>query len=189
MNTQFTTCTSRVVPLLRDHIDTDQIIPARFLKVTDKAGLGEALFADWRQDPNFVLNLPEHRDASCLLVKENFGCGSSREHAPWALIAGGFRVVVARSFADIFKNNALKNGLLPVALNAEDHAAVVATVEASPQVEITVDLQRCVVAMQGRTMQFLIDTFSRHCLLQGIDQLEYLLQHEPAIAQYEASYG
>ena len=189
MRTEFTTCTSRVVPLLRDHIDTDQIIPARFLKGTDKSGLADALFADWRRTPDFVLNQPEYRDAACLLAGENFGCGSSREHAPWALVAGGFRVIVARSFADIFRNNALKNGLLPVALSAEDHTYLSTVVAAQPEVEVTVDLHQCLVVVQDRTLSFSVDPFSRDCLLRGIDQLGYLLQHEPAITQYEATHG
>ena len=189
MNTNFRTCTSRVVPLLRDHVDTDQIIPARFLKGTDKSGLADALFADWRRSPDFVLNQPEHRGAACLLAAENFGCGSSREHAPWALLAGGFRVVLARSFADIFRNNALKNGLLPVALSPDDHASVVAAVEAEPSVEVTVDLERCEVDLPDRSLRFSVDSFGRYCLLEGIDQLEYLLRHLPAIDRHEVSHG
>jgi 3-isopropylmalate/(R)-2-methylmalate dehydratase small subunit len=138
---------SKVVPLLADNVDTDQVIPARFLKVTDKTGLGEALFSDWRYHadgspkPEFVLNRPEMRGRQILLAGDNFGAGSSREHAPWALVGYGFRAVLSTSFADIFRNNSLKNGLLPIALPADAHASIVALVEADPDVELSVDLE------------------------------------------------
>ncbi|MGF1509381.1 MAG: 3-isopropylmalate dehydratase small subunit [Myxococcota bacterium] len=187
---RFARCTSNVVPLLLDHVDTDQIIPARFLKTTTKQGLGDALFADWRSDPSFVLNEPRHAKASFLLVGENFGCGSSREHAAWALAAWGFRVVFAKSFADIFCNNALKNGLLPVALSPDDHSTILRAVTTDPNLEIEVDLEKNTVILgQEKAIHFNVDAFGRHCLLQGLDQLEYILSHEPSIARYEASHG
>jgi 3-isopropylmalate/(R)-2-methylmalate dehydratase small subunit len=137
---KFTRCRSRVVPLLVDHVDTDQIIPARFLKTIERSGLGEHLFSDWKKDPSFVLNRPEHEGAEILLAGQNFGCGSSREHAPWALLARGFRAIIAGSFADIFKNNALKNGLLPVAPSSADYRRIVELVQREPKVELEVDL-------------------------------------------------
>ena len=186
MMAKFTRCSSTVVPLLSDHIDTDQIIPARFLTCTDKEGLADCLFADWRKDGGFILNRPEHRRSRILLAGENFGCGSSREHAPWALVAWGFRVVIATSFADIFRSNAIKNGLLPVALASADHRAVGAAIASNPSLVIDVDLERCHVAVDDRRFEFSVDSFGRHCLLEGIDQIDYLLGHTPAIERYEA---
>ncbi len=185
---KFTHCTSKVVPLLRDHIDTDQIIPARFLTCTDKEGLADAVFADWRKDAGFVLNQPQHQGAKILLAGDNFGCGSSREHAPWALVAWGFRVVLATSFADIFQSNAVKNGLLPVALSQQDHRAVVDAVRADSDLQLEVDLEHNHVALNERRYQFRIDPFGRHCLLEGIDPTDYLLAHSPAILRYEATH-
>lgn len=183
----FETLSSRVVPLLADDVDTDQIIPARFLKVTDRAGLAEGLFAEWRKDPNFVLYRPEARGAQILLAGKNFGCGSSREHAPWALLSGGYRCVIARSFADIFRENALKNGLLPVALDQESHAALRAAVEADPRARVRVDLRRQRVDHPAGSAEFVVDPFARRCLLDGLDPLEYLVSHEDAIRTFEAS--
>ena len=187
--------TSRLVPLLADNVDTDQIIPARFLKVTDKAGLGEGLFADWRYDadgrprPGFVLNRPEMAGRQVLLAGDNFGAGSSREHAPWALRAFGFRAVLATSFADIFRANALKNGLLPVELPADVHAGLVAAVEADPDAEVTVDLEAETLTLPGgRRVGFTVDPFARRMLLEGTDELGYLLGHAEAVAAYENAH-
>jgi 3-isopropylmalate/(R)-2-methylmalate dehydratase small subunit len=184
--------TTKTVVLAIDNIDTDQIIPARFLKTTSKTGLGEQLFNDWRYDANgapkadFILNRPEAKDAQVLVGGDNFGCGSSREHAPWALLQFGFRAVVSTSFADIFKQNSLKNGLLPIVVPALDHAALVA----SPGATVTVDLASQTLTMpDGRAMPFPIDAFSKHCLLEGVDELGYILQQEHAIAAHEELAG
>jgi len=167
--------TSRVVALLRDDIDTDQIIPARYLKVTDKAGLGEALFADWR-GPDFPLDRPEAKGCQILLAGRNFGCGSSREHAPWALVGAGFRAVVAPSFADIFRQNALKNGLIPVEISDEIRDGDT----------ITVDLASASVTLPTKvTKRFPIDPFAQKCLLSGQDELAYLLSMKDRIEAYE----
>lgn len=189
---KFTNLSSHLVPLVRDNIDTDQIIPARFLKVTDKQGLGEKLFSDWRYresgEPNldFPLNFPTSQGAQILLAGHNFGSGSSREHAPWALVAWGFRVVVALSFADIFENNALKNGLLPVRIDAKSHAALAATVQKQPASQVTIDLQAQRLTLpDGSHADFPLEPFSKHCLVEGIDELEYILAHEKQIAAYE----
>jgi 3-isopropylmalate/(R)-2-methylmalate dehydratase small subunit len=180
----FRTVVSKTVVLPNDNVDTDQIIPARFLTVTTKEGLGEKLFADWRNDPNFVLNRPESADAQILVAGENFGCGSSREHAPWALLGFGIRCVVSRSIADIFEGNALKNGLLPVEVDAETHRYLLD----HPGLVVTLDLEEQRLSLpDGREASFLIDGFARHCLLQGIDQLDFLLQQDDAIASYEAT--
>ncbi len=183
----------KVVPLLADNVDTDQIVPARFLKTTDKAGLGDALFSDWRYHADgspkagFVLNRPEMRGRQILLAGDNFGTGSSREHAPWALVAYGFRAVLSTSFADIFRSNALKNGLLPVELPAEAHARVAALVEADPDVELTVDLEARTVGLpDGGPVGFEVDPFSRQMLLDGTDELGFLLAQSEAVAAYEA---
>ena len=187
---------SRVIPLLVNNIDTDQIIPARFLKVTDKNGLAENLFADWRYAddgtalPDFVLNRPEHRGASILLAGDNFGCGSSREHAPWALVGFGIRAVISTSFADIFSSNALKNGLLPVRVNAEAHARLSRLIAGSPAALLTVDLAQQQVSLpDGSSCDFPIDPFSKTCLLNGIDELGYLLGLEKKITAYEHTHA
>ncbi len=185
-DTRFTDLTSRVVPLLLDDVDTDQIIPARFLKVTDRSGLAEGLFAAWRLEPDFVLNRPESAGAQILLAGRNFGCGSSREHAPWALVAHGFRCVIAESFGDIFFNNALKNGLLPVALPPGAHAALVTARQAKTDLAVHVDLRTCLVRFGDHEARFSVDAFARRCLLEGIDPLGYLLAQEEHIASYEA---
>ncbi len=194
---QFTTLTSRVVVLPVNDVDTDQIIPARFLKTTDKAGLGASLFADWRHQadgktprPEFPLNAPRAAGAKVLLAGGNFGCGSSREHAPWALIGFGFRAVVSTSFADIFRNNALKNGLLPVEVDAATHAALLEQLGRTPEAEVTVDLEAQTLKLpDGRTAGFPIDGFSRTCLLEGVDELGYILKFADRIADFERRTG
>jgi 3-isopropylmalate/(R)-2-methylmalate dehydratase small subunit len=174
-------------------IDTDQIIPARFLKVTDKAGLGANLFSDWRYNadgtpkPDFILNRPEAQGAQILLAGDNFGCGSSREHAPWALTGFGFRAVISTSFADIFRNNALKNGLLPIIVDAETHQMLFDLVEEVPNVELTVDLASQTLNFSGGSAAFPVDGFSKACLLNGVDELGYILGFDKQIAAYENS--
>ncbi len=188
----FKTLTSRIIPLPRNDIDTDQIIPARYLKVTDKAGLAEGLFSSWRYlpdgspDPNFPLNHPEYGGAQILVAGDNFGCGSSREHAPWALAGWGIRAVISTSFADIFRNNALKNGLLPVIVDEKIQKVLLELAEDNPSAQIEIDLaaQRLTIP-DGSTASFPIDPFSKTCLLEGVDQLGYLLKHEAQIAAYE----
>jgi 3-isopropylmalate/(R)-2-methylmalate dehydratase small subunit len=191
---QFTNFKSHAVAIPSNDIDTDQIIPARYLKVTDKAGLGAALFADWRYDPDgspkpdFVLNTPNARDARILLAGDNFGCGSSREHAPWALTGYGFRAVVSTSFADIFRNNALKNGLLPIVVDGDVHAELMNLVAQAPRAELAVDLERQTLTLPtGRAVPFPIDPFSKTCLLKGTDELGYLQSFEREIAAFEAA--
>ena len=190
MSEPFGSLRSRTVVLAADDVDTDQIIPARFLKGTTKDGLGKSLFADWRYDgegrprPDFVLNRPEARGARVLVAGRNFGCGSSREHAVWALHDFGFRAVVSTAFADIFRNNALKNGLLPVQLEAAAHAHLLA----EPGAEVEVDLAaRSLTLPDGTRAGFPIDAFARHCLLNGIDALDFLLSQQAAIADYEGA--
>jgi 3-isopropylmalate/(R)-2-methylmalate dehydratase small subunit len=186
----FTTVKARVAPLVRDDIDTDQIIPARFLKTTEKRGLGEHLFSDWRATPGFALTLPRHAGAQVLLAGANFGCGSSREHAPWALMDFGFRAVIATSFADIFRNNALGNGLLPVAVDPATHAKLRALIEADPAAEVAIDLAtRTLTLPDGTPAQFPVDAFAAQCLLRGTDKLGYLLGFADKIAEFEAAHG
>ena len=182
-----------MVPLPVDNIDTDQIIPARFLKTISKEGLDKQLFYDWRYDaegnpkPEFLLNQPEAKGAEILLAGDNFGCGSSREHAPWALTQFGFRAVISTSFADIFKGNSLKNSLLPIVVPREIHGELFRAVEADPQYTVTVDLAaQKLVLPDGRAVEFPVDAFSKHCLLEGVDELGYILKHEAEIAAYEA---
>jgi 3-isopropylmalate/(R)-2-methylmalate dehydratase small subunit len=189
---QFITLTSRAVPLPVNNVDTDQIIPARFLKATDKQGMGDHLFADWRYNadgspkPDFVLNKPEARGAQILLAGDNFGCGSSREHAPWALTGFGFRAVISTSFADIFRNNALKNGLLPIVVDEVMHRTLFEMLEEIPNAELTIDLASQTVALPtGQAVTFPMDGFSKTCLLKGTDELGYLLGFEEKIAAYE----
>lgn len=190
----FETLTSHVTLVLVDNIDTDQIIPAKYLKATTKSGLGDGLFSNWRYqadgtpNPAFALNQPENQGSRILLAGDNFGCGSSREHAPWALADYGFRAVISTSFADIFRNNSLKNGFLPVIVTPHDHRALVEYLHANPQAELTIDLDEQVVALpDGRALGFPIDDFSKTCLLKGVDQLGYLLNLEPEIARFEQS--
>jgi 3-isopropylmalate/(R)-2-methylmalate dehydratase small subunit len=183
---RFTQLTSRVVVLLDNDIDTDQIVPARYLKVTDKAGFGEALFADWRARPGFPIGAPESAGAQILLAGGNFGCGSSREHAPWALVAGGFRAVVSTSFADIFCGNALKNGLLPVVVSPDVHAQLALARAADPALEVTIDLEAQALSARGiPTTAFTIDGFARRCLLDGVDEVGFLLSYLPDIERHE----
>ena len=191
----FSSVTSAVVPMPRNDIDTDQIIPARFLKTVNRAGLGDQLFNDWRYladgspNPEFVLNRPEMAGRAILLAGDNFGCGSSREHAPWALTAWGIRAVISTSFADIFRNNALKNGLVPVALSSDGVARITSLLEADPAAVITVDLEAQEVRLPGAdALPFQVDPFARRMLLDGTDELGYLLSLEPAIAAYEAAH-
>lgn len=179
--------------ILGDNIDTDQIIPARFLKTITKEGLDAQLFCDWRYDaegrpkPEFILNQPRARNAGILLAGDNFGCGSSREHAPWALTQFGFRAVISTSFADIFKGNALKNALLPIVVPPEVHAALFAAVDDDEDYKVTVDLaSRKLILPDGGEVEFQVDNFARQCLLEGIDELGYILNQEEAIAAYEA---
>lgn len=188
----FTTLTSTVAPLPYNDVDTDQIIPASYLKVTSKDGLAQGLFARWRYisegrpDPDFPLNQDRYQDAQVLLAGDNFGCGSSREHAPWALLGYGFRAIVSTSFADIFRNNALKNGLLPVAVPAAAQQQLLEQVRANPRATVTIDLpQQTITLPHGQTATFPIDAFSKTCLLEGVDQLGYLLKQVPKIEKYE----
>jgi 3-isopropylmalate/(R)-2-methylmalate dehydratase small subunit len=187
--------TSTVVAVPNENIDTDQIIPARYLKTTNKQGLGDALFADWRFDaagnprPDFPLNKPEASGAQILLAGHNFGCGSSREHAPWALQGFGLKAVISTYFADIFRGNALKNGLLPIQVDADTHRQLLSLVHEDPAMQLTVDLEQQTVTLpDGRAVKFPIDGFARRCLLQGVDQLGYLVDLNPAIAGYEAEH-
>jgi 3-isopropylmalate/(R)-2-methylmalate dehydratase small subunit len=172
-------------------VDTDQIIPARFLKATDKAGMGDHLFADWRYQPDgspkpdFALNRPESRGAQILLAGDNFGCGSSREHAPWALTGYGFRAVISTSFADIFRNNALKNGLLPIVVDSQTHQMLLDLAEEAPRADLTVDLESQTVSFPGGSLSFPIDGFNKTCLLNGVDELGYILGFEKEIAAFE----
>src|SRR5512140_1309385 len=179
---------SPAVLLPANDIDTDQIIPARYLKTTDKLGLGANLFADWRYlpdgspRPDFVLNRPQSQGCEILVAGDNFGCGSSREHAPWALLGFGFRAVVATSFADIFRNNSLKNGLLPIQVSPQIHEALLAQLEADPEARLVVDLDEQVLVLpDGQAVGFPIDSFSRTCLLKGTDELGYLLDMDALI--------
>jgi 3-isopropylmalate/(R)-2-methylmalate dehydratase small subunit len=189
----FTNFESRVVPLAINNIDTDQIIPARFLKTTSKQGLDRQLFNDWRYDaqgtpkPDFILNQARGQNAQVLLAGDNFGCGSSREHAPWALTQFGFRAVISTSFADIFRQNSLKNSLLPIVVPADVHAELFAALDADPDATVKIDLAAQTLTLpSGRPVEFPVDGFSRHCLLEGVDELGYVLNHEANIAAFEA---
>ena len=189
---RITSFTSRVVLLPIANIDTDQIIPARFLTTTTKAGLGRALFADWRYDangaprPDFVLNRPESAGCAVLVAGPNIGCGSSREHAPWALVDYGFRAVVSTQIADIFRNNSLKNGLLPVVVDAATHQWLLA----NPGAEVVIDLESTTLRLpDGRAIRFPVESFARFCLLNGTDELGFLLQQRAAIEAYERTHA
>jgi 3-isopropylmalate/(R)-2-methylmalate dehydratase small subunit len=184
-----TTIKSRTVVLPVENVDTDQIIPARFLKATSKVGLGSKLFADWRfaadgqPKADFVLNQPAAAGATVLVAGDNFGCGSSREHAPWALVDYGFRAVISTSIADIFRNNSLKNGLVPIVVDGSVHAKLLA----APGAEVTVSVEDQTLTLpDGTRAKFPIDPFARYCLLNGVDELEFLLSQEDAIAAFEA---
>jgi 3-isopropylmalate/(R)-2-methylmalate dehydratase small subunit len=183
-----TAFSSRTVVLPGDNVDTDQIIPARFLKTTGKRGLGAKLFSDWRYgadgspNPDFVLNRPETQGAAVLIAGDNFGCGSSREHAPWALLDFGFRAVVSTSIADIFRSNSLKNGLLPIVVDADTHRKLVL----APGATVAVSLEDATLGLpDGSRVTFPIDPFARHCLRNGIDELGFLLGQDAAIAAFE----
>jgi 3-isopropylmalate/(R)-2-methylmalate dehydratase small subunit len=190
---KFVHFTSRLAPLPIDNIDTDQVIPARFLKTTSKIGLGDQLFCDWRYDaegkpnPDFILNTPQGKAAQVLLAGDNFGCGSSREHAPWALSQYGFRAVISTSFADIFRGNSLKNSLLPIVVPRDAHARLFEAVAQNPAATVTVNLvDQTVTLPDGSSVTFPIDEFAKYCMINGVDELGYILQQEPAIAAYEA---
>jgi 3-isopropylmalate/(R)-2-methylmalate dehydratase small subunit len=190
----FTTLTARVAPLPANDVDTDQIIPARFLKATNKVGMADNLFADWRYNPDgspkadFVLNQAQYKGAQILLAGDNFGCGSSREHAPWALTGYGFRAVISTSFADIFRNNALKNGLLPIIVDADTHKMLFDFIEEVPTAELKVDLESQTLTFPNGSVKFPIDPFSKTCLLNGVDELGYILGFEKEIAAFEAAH-
>jgi len=193
----FVSFTSRVIPLPAENVDTDQIVPARYLKITDKAGLADALFRDWRfeadgslKSPAFVLDRPEMAGRRILLAGDNFGCGSSREHAPWALVAWGIQAVITTSSADIFRINSLKNGLLPIVVDPERHRQLFELVARDPDVELTVDLGADVVHLPGdEDLPFAVDPFSKLMLLEGTDELGYLLGKAPAIDTWEAGHA
>lgn len=183
--------TGIVAPLDRPNVDTDQIIPKQFLKRIERTGFGEFLFYDWRYlpdgrpNPSFVLNEPRYQGASILVADKNFGCGSSREHAPWALAEFGFRAIIAPSFADIFANNCFKNGMLPIALPV---AEFMKRAQETEGYQLTVDLETQTIAdEQGLTVSFEVGSFQRYCLLEGLDDIGLTLRHEDAIASYEAS--
>lgn len=187
--------TGIVAPLDRVNVDTDQIIPKQFLKRVERTGFGEFLFYDWRfsgdgkKIEDFVLHEPRYRKASILVAGRNFGCGSSREHAVWALADFGFRAVISSSFADIFANNSLKNGLLTVPLDDAQVAEIMRRSKETENYQLTIDLERLVVEdQQGFSATFKMDDFSRHCLLNGLDDIGLTLQHEAAIAAYEAKH-
>lgn len=184
---------STVTQIQADNIDTDQIIPARFLKTISKEGLGDQLFFDWRYNSDgspkaeFVLNTDKAKASKVLLAGDNFGCGSSREHAPWALTQYGFQAVISTSFADIFKQNSLKNRLLPLVVSRDVHQQLRAALEANPDLQVRVDIESQTLTWDGGPVaEFPVDGFAKHCLLAGVDEIGYVIQHEPQIAAYEA---
>lgn len=187
---------SKMVPLPAENVDTDQVVPARYLKVTDKAGLAEALFRDWRfeedgslKDPPFVLDQPGMAGRRILLVGDNFGAGSSREHAPWALTSWGVRAILSTGFADIFRSNSLKNGLLPIVVDPATHARLVDIVRDDPDAELTVDLaEQGVLLPDGSTIDFEIDPFAKRMMMAGTDEIGYLLTKEADITAWEANH-
>ena len=192
----FSVFTSRIIPLPAENIDTDQVVPARYLKVTDKIGLADALFRDWRfeadgslKDPPFILDRPEMVGRRILLVGDNFGAGSSREHAPWALSAWGVRAILSTSYADIFRSNSLKNGILPIVVDRATHARLFEILAADPDAALTVDLaEQGVLLPDGSTIDFDIDPFARRMILAGTDELGYLLSKNAEIAVWEATH-
>jgi 3-isopropylmalate/(R)-2-methylmalate dehydratase small subunit len=196
MREPYRSFTSRIVPLPAENVDTDQIVPARYLKITDKAGLADVLFRDWRfredgslVDPPFVLDRPGMAGRKVLLVGDNFGTGSSREHAPWALDAWGVSAVISTGFADIFRNNALKNGVLPIVVDPATHARLFAIVAENPDAELTVDLaEQGVLLPDGSTIDFDVDPFSKLMLMRGTDEIGYLVEQVPAIEAWEATH-
>ncbi len=185
-----------IVSIPVNDIDTDQIIPARFLKVTDKEGLGKAAFCDWRYledgetpNPDFILNNPAYQGASVLVAGDNFGCGSSREHAPWALLGAGFQAVISTDFADIFRNNALKNGLLPIIVDADTQQQLFSLADEDPSTTVSVDVEAQTLTLpDGRAVSFPLDGFSKYCLLNGVDQLGYLLALDEEVQAYESKH-
>ena len=196
MAAPFTVFTSRVVLLPAENVDTDQIVPARYLKVTDKTGLAEALFRDWRfnedgslKSPPFVLDQPGMADRQILLVGDNFGSGSSREHAPWALAAWGVRAILSTSYADIFRSNSLKNGVLPIVVDPATHARLFELLTDRPDAELTVDLaEQGVLLPDGTTIDFEIDPFAKRMILAGTDELGYLLSKDADISAWESTH-
>ncbi len=196
MTEPFRMFTSKVVPIDAENVDTDQIVPARYLKVTDKAGLADALFRDWRfeedgslKEPRFVLDEPAMAGRRILLVGDNFGAGSSREHAPWALRAWGVQAILSTSFADIFGNNSLKNGVLPIVVPPAVHERLWQLVREDPDAELTVDLaEEGVLLPDGSTIEFTIDPFAKRMLLAGTDELGYLLSKEPELSAWESAH-
>ncbi len=185
-----------IVSIPVNDIDTDQIIPARFLKVTDKEGLGKAAFCDWRYledgetpNPDFILNNPAYQGASVLVAGDNFGCGSSREHAPWALLGAGFQAVISTDFADIFRNNALKNGLLPIIVDADTQQQLFSLADEDPSTTVSIDVEAQTLTLpDGRAVSFPLDGFSKYCLLNGVDQLGYLLDLGEEVQAYESKH-
>ncbi|CAN5597138.1 3-isopropylmalate dehydratase small subunit [soil metagenome] len=195
MSDAFGTFSSPLIPLPAENVDTDQIIPARFLKTTEKSGLADALFFDWRYlpdgspKPDFVLNQPEMQGRAVLLAGDNFGCGSSREHAPWALTSWGIRAILSTSFADIFRNNALKNGLLPIVVDEDTHRQLFDLLAADPDAAISVDLEAQVVHLPGdQDLPFEVDPFARQMLLAGTDEIGWLLSRSATIDAWEATH-
>ena len=188
--------TGLVAPLDRANVDTDQIIPKQFLKRIERTGFGEFLFYDWRYtadgalNPSFVLNEPRYQGASILIADKNFGCGSSREHAPWALGEFGFRVIIAPSFADIFANNCFKNGMLPITLNDDAVRGIMRRAQQQPGYELTIDLERQTIEDADRlSIPFVVGEFQRYCLFEGLDDIGLTLRHEDAIKAYEATHA
>lgn len=188
--------TGKTIHLPNTDVDTDQIIPARYLKVTDKKGLGDVVFYDWRYDaagnpnPEFLLNKPHAAGATILVAGHNFGCGSSREHAPWALQGYGFQAIVSTQFADIFRNNSLKNGLLPIVVDKATHEQLLDLAVEDPDLQLEVDLETQTLTLpDGRRVEFPIDSFSKECLLNGVDELGYLMRQRDVIEEYERANG
>ena len=195
MSEPFSTFTSRVIPFPAENVDTDQIIPARFLKTTEKSGLADALFNDWRYlpdgspNPEFVINRPEMQGRQILLAGHNFGAGSSREHAPWALTSWGIRAILSTGFADIFRNNSLKNGLLPIQIDPDTHRQLFDMLGGHPDMELTVDLEAQVVHLPGdEDVPFQVDPFARQMLLAGTDEIGWVLDRSAAIDAWESSH-
>jgi 3-isopropylmalate/(R)-2-methylmalate dehydratase small subunit len=194
MKEKFTTLKSTVVPLSNENIDTDQIIPARFLKATTREGFGDNLFRDWRYDPNnqlvkgFALNDPTY-SGKILVAGKNFGCGSSREHAAWALYDYGFRVVVSSFFADIFKNNALNNGLLPIVVSDNFLKQTLAAIEGKPSTEVVVDLENQIIQVGSVKEKFDINPYKKSCLINGYDDIDYLLSLNKEIREFDAAHA
>jgi 3-isopropylmalate/(R)-2-methylmalate dehydratase small subunit len=192
----FRSFSSRIVPVAAENVDTDQIVPARYLKVTDKEGLADALFRDWRfeedgsrKDPPFVLDQPGMDGRRILLAGDNFGCGSSREHAPWALRSWGVQVILSTSFADIFRSNSLKNGVLPIVVDPDTHRRLFELVDADPDAELRVDLaEQGILVPDGTTIDFEIDPFAKAMLMAGTDEIGYVLARADEIAAWEAAH-